>query len=57
MKIAKEDLLHIIESAANRGEELTLNEVIEILKEVKPDIEITDEPGLVTLIKELKKGL
>lgn len=57
MEIAKEDLLHIIESAANRGEELTLDEVIEILKEVKPDIEIADAPGLVTLIKELKKGL
>jgi len=57
MEMAKEDLLWIRELLANRGEELTPNEVIEILKEVKPDIEIVDEPGLVTFIEEFKKGL
>jgi len=53
MKMAKEDLLRIREIGAEKGCEMTPQEVIDLLQEVKPDLEIVDEPGLMT---ELKKS-
>jgi hypothetical protein len=51
MRMAKEDLLHLRSVAASNGCELTPQEAINLLKIVKPDLEIVDEPGLVTRIK------
>lgn len=52
MRITKEDLLRIREIAAEKGGELTPQQVIDLLKKIRPDIEIVDEPGLVTWLKE-----
>ncbi len=52
--MAKEDLLHIRELIASKGMELTPNQVIKILNEVK-NIKIVDEPGLVSEIKRLRQ--
>jgi hypothetical protein len=53
MQMAKEDLLRVREIAASKGCEMTPQEVIDLLQEVKPDLEIVDEPGLVTFRKDL----
>ncbi len=52
MKMTKEDLLRIREVAASNGRELTPKETVDLLKRIRPDLEIVDEPGLVTWIKE-----
>jgi len=52
MKLMKEDLLRIREIAAEKGTELTPQQIVEILKLVKPDLEIKDEPGLMTWIRQ-----
>jgi hypothetical protein len=52
MKVTKEDLLRIREIAAEKGSELTPQQVIDLLRKAKPGIEIIDEPGLVTWLKE-----
>lgn len=51
MKIAKEDLLRIREIAASNGVELTVDEVIQLLRKAKPNLEIVNKPGLVTWLK------
>lgn len=52
MKIAKEDLLYTRSLLAAKGIEVTPQEFLEILQEVRP-VEVVDEPGLVSRIKEL----
>lgn len=47
----KEDLLRIREIAAKKGSELTPQQIIDLLKQVDPNLEIIDEPGLVTWLK------
>lgn len=55
MKIAKEDLLYTRSLLAAKGIEVTPQEFLEILQEVRPNepVEVVDEPGLVSKIKEL----
>jgi hypothetical protein len=52
MKMAKEDLLMIRQIAAERGSELTPQQMIDLLKKVRPKLEIVNEPGLVTRARE-----
>lgn len=52
MKVTKEDILRIREIAAERGGELTPQQVIDLLKKARPNLEVVDEPGLVTWLKE-----
>lgn len=52
MKVTKEDVLRIREVAAEKGVELTPQQVVDILKKARPDLKIVDEPGLVTWLKE-----
>jgi len=47
----KEDLLRIREIAAEKGSEFTPEQIINFMKQIKPDLEIIDEPGLVTWLK------
>ena len=55
MEIAKEDLQYIRQHIAERhGAEMTPQEVLDILREVE-DIEVVSEPGLVTMLRELRK--
>jgi len=56
MKMAKEDLQRIRHIVAFKGVEMTPDQIIQLLREVEPDIRIVEEPGLVTLIKELENG-
>lgn len=51
MKMAREDLLKIRNIAASHGCELTPDQLIKLLKIVKPQLTITNESGLVTLVK------
>ena len=55
MKLAKEDLLRIREIAAKNGSELTPQQVINFLKQIKPDLEIVNEHGLATWLKHNKE--
>jgi hypothetical protein len=50
--MTKEDLLRIREVAAEKGCEMTPQETINFLKRSRPDLEIIDEPGLVTWLKK-----
>lgn len=52
MKMAREDLLRIRSIAAGHGCELTPDQLIELLKIVRPKLTITDESGLLTLVKK-----
>lgn len=52
MRIAKEDLLYTRSLLAIKGIEVTPQELLEILQEIRP-VEVVDEPGLVSSIKEL----
>ena len=52
MKLTKEDLLRVREIAAEKGSELTPQQVIDFLKQVRPDLEIVNEPGLVTWLEK-----
>ena len=51
MKIAREDLLKAREVAAVNGTELTVDEVVQLLKIARPNLEIVNTPGLVTWLK------
>ena len=52
MKLTREDLLKVREIAAENGSEFTPQETIDFFKQVEPDIEIVDEPGLVTWLRK-----
>lgn len=52
MRLTKEDLLRVREIAAEKGSELTPQQVIDFLKKARPDLEIVNEPGLVTWLRE-----
>lgn len=52
MIMAKEDLQYIRNLVAGKGIELTPSQLIELIRKAKPDMEITDSPGLLT---ELRK--
>lgn len=52
MKVTKEDVLRIREIAAEKGSELTPQQVIDLLKKARPDLEVVDEPGLVAWLRE-----
>ena len=52
MRMTREDLLRVREIAAEKGSELTPEETILLLKKARPDLEIVDEPGLVTWLRE-----
>jgi len=54
MHIAKEDLLRIRELAAEKGSEFTPDQIVEILRKAKPDLIITNSPGLVSEIRKIK---
>jgi hypothetical protein len=54
MKIAKEDLLRVRELCASKGTEMTPGQLEEILQQVKPDLTVIEEPGLVSIIKDIK---
>jgi len=55
MKMAKEDLLRVREIMAEQGSESTPDELVDLLKQVQPDLCIEDEPGLVTIVRESRK--
>ena len=52
MRIMKEDLLRIREIAAENGSELTPEQVLQLLRRAKPDLEVKEEPGLMSWIKK-----
>jgi len=52
MRIMKEDLLRIREIAAENGSELTPEQVLQLLRRAKPDLQLKEEPGLVSWIKK-----
>jgi|32_taG_2_1085360.scaffolds.fasta_scaffold152419_2 hypothetical protein len=52
MIMAKEDLQYIRNLIAQKGVEFTPSQVIELLRKAKPELEISNLPGLLT---ELKK--
>ncbi len=52
MKMTKEDLLKIREIASESGVEMTPMQILELIKKARPDIEIKDEPGLVTWLRQ-----
>ena len=52
MKLTKEDLLRVREIAAENGSEFTPQQVINFFRKSKPNLEIVDEPGLVTWLKK-----
>jgi hypothetical protein len=55
MDMTREDFLKLRQICAERGRELTPDELLIILQEVK-DIQIVDRPGLVSEIKRLRHG-
>ena len=52
MRIMKEDLLRIREIAAENGSELTPEQVLQLLRRAKPDLQLKEEPGLVSWVKK-----
>jgi len=52
MIMTKEDLLKVRGIAAENGRELTPRQAIDLLKQIKPDFKIVDEPGLVTWLEK-----
>ena len=52
MRIMKEDLLRIREIAAENGSELTPEQVLQLLRRAKPDLQVKEEPGLMSWIKK-----
>jgi len=56
MKMAREDLQRVRQLVAERhGKELTPDQLEQLFKECK-DLEIVDEPGLVTEIRRQERG-
>jgi hypothetical protein len=51
MKITKEDLQYVRQYIAEQGKEMTPDQVLEVMREVKR-IEVVDEPGLATLMRQ-----
>jgi hypothetical protein len=52
VKMTKEDLLKIREIASESGVEMTPMQILELIKKARPNIEIKDEPGLVTWLRQ-----
>jgi len=52
MRMAREDVLHIRQIAASHGRELTPDEVINLIRLIRPNIEIDNDPGLITLLRQ-----
>jgi hypothetical protein len=53
MEMAREDLLRLRQICAEKGRELTPQQIEDILNEVR-GVVVVDRPGLVTEIKRLK---
>lgn len=54
--ITKEDLLRIREIAAENGTEFTPYQILQILRQIRPELKFVDEPGLVSIIRELREN-
>ena len=54
MKMPREDLLEVRKRIAEMGRELTPDGPEDILNEVE-NVQVVDEPGLVTKLRELRK--
>jgi len=54
MKMPREDLLEVRKRIAEMGRELTPDGLEDILNEVE-NVQVVDEPGLVTKLRELRK--
>jgi len=53
VKIAKEDLLWIRTYIAEKHQkELTPQQVLDIIRKAKPEVEVSLQPGLTTLIRD-----
>lgn len=54
MEMAREDFLRVRELCAEQGDEMTPDEMLELLNEVQ-EVVLVDEPGIVSYIRELRK--
>jgi hypothetical protein len=53
MKMAREDFLYVRNDLAERGIEITPQQLLELMNQAKP-VELVDEPGMVSFIKEVE---
>ena len=51
MKISEEDLKYVRQYIAEHGREMTPEQVLDVMREVKK-INVVDEPGLVTQMRQ-----
>ena len=56
MDFSREDLYELEKRLKAKGEDISAEEIANILQEVDPDLKITDEPGLVSFLNRKSDG-